>query len=163
MVERRCSKAIFLHLWHAMFDRMGIDLKCAPPEGSYLRALYEAYGVDVPDQVEDEMNTRQGIIHYLIHTGNLKTIIPELMDTLQINDRNLMGHNLAIQSLVSVLSDQQQRITALESELSTIKPNWFHRLTLKLRKTKRKLFPPGSRGAYILGKISKLLKADSQK
>ena len=37
IVRQRCSKSIFLHLWHAMFDRMGIDLNSTPPGGSYFK------------------------------------------------------------------------------------------------------------------------------
>ncbi len=158
MVQGRCSNAIFLHLWHAMFDRMGIDLKCAPPEGSYLKAMYESYEVVMPGQVGDEITTRRAVIRYLINTGNIKMIVPELTGTSKTGDRNLIGHNNSIQGLVAVLSDQQQRIAEVENELSTIKPNRIHNLTLKLRRTKRKMFPPGSRGAYNLGKISKFFK-----
>ena len=158
MVEKRCSKAIFLHMWHAMFHRMGIDLECAPPEGSYLRALYEDYGVAMPDQAADEITTRRAIIHYLINNGNIQKIIPEPMETIGVYDKNIIGQNLAIRSLVSVISDQQQRIAALENELANIKPNWIHKQILKIRRAKRKFFPPGSRGAHILGKISNLFK-----
>lgn len=125
-----------------------------------LRSLYEAYGVTLPGHVEDEITTRRSIIHYLINIGKVKTIVPDLGDISGVQDRNLVGYNLAIQSLASVVSGQQQKIEDLEDKLSNINTNWFHRLILQLRKTKRKMFPPGSRGAYILGKYFKFFKAD---
>jgi hypothetical protein len=160
MVERRCSHAIFLHLWHAMYARMGIDLECSPPKGSYLRALYDTFGVFLPYREEDELTTRRSIINFLINIGKVDTIVPDNMDSPMVEDSNSSGQNLVIKALITILNDQHQKIAALELENNNLKSSWIKKLTLQVRKMKRKMFPPGSRSAYILGKITKLFKPD---
>ncbi len=44
-VEARVKSSTFLHLWNSIFSRMGIDVNCSPPPGSYLNAVYRNYGV----------------------------------------------------------------------------------------------------------------------
>lgn len=46
--EEVCAKtagATFLHLWNEMFRRTAYDKGCCPPTGSYLRGLFDSYGM----------------------------------------------------------------------------------------------------------------------
>ncbi len=40
VVSKTTKKATFLHLWSAMFDRAGYDLRSSPPMGSFLHGVF---------------------------------------------------------------------------------------------------------------------------
>jgi hypothetical protein len=45
VVESRTRGSTFVHLWHSLLGRMGIDVHSRPPKGSYLDSQYALYGV----------------------------------------------------------------------------------------------------------------------
>jgi hypothetical protein len=67
-VERLCAGAPFVHLWGSMFSYYGIDLAKAPPAGSWLDALFDAYPPPTPLtplSTDDELASRAAIRRFL--------------------------------------------------------------------------------------------------
>lgn len=63
-VQRRTSRSTFVHLWHSVFARMGINVECQAPAGSYLDTVYAAYHVSAPKPAS-ESSDRGGIVQFL--------------------------------------------------------------------------------------------------
>jgi len=150
-VEKRCANSTFLHLWQAMFSRIGINHKNPAPEGSYLSKLFNTYEIDIPGPAGDVLATRRLIIQYLIDNGMGDSIVPDLADMMNNPPRNLELLYQEIQGLIFVTTDQQKKIIDLENNVA----NPIQWIIFALRKIKKKNFPPGSRGAYIFDKIKK--------
>jgi hypothetical protein len=64
IVEERIHKSTFLHLWHSMFSRMGINLFSEPPAGGYLGELYRTLEGKVVGDYND-LSTRTAVNKYL--------------------------------------------------------------------------------------------------
>lgn len=64
VVHSRIGGSTFLHFWHSVFGRLGIDIEKRPPAGSFLDTLYETYGTN-PPQTAIEAPNRDAIIAYL--------------------------------------------------------------------------------------------------
>jgi hypothetical protein len=64
VVESRIRQSTFLHLWHSVFARMGMDVACKPPAGSFLDSLYTRCSV-MPAGQGDEAAARRSIARYL--------------------------------------------------------------------------------------------------
>jgi mannosyltransferase OCH1-like enzyme len=56
VVEQRIRNSTFIHLWNEMIRRRAVQKNIAPPEGSYLRSLFEKHNVEFPARVEYDVN-----------------------------------------------------------------------------------------------------------
>lgn len=63
-VRRRVQGSTFVHFWRGMFQRFGIDVESAPPEGSFLAGLYPKDVLATMKQ-QDLDRTRKAISDYL--------------------------------------------------------------------------------------------------
>ncbi len=64
IVEERTHNSTFLHLWHSMFGRLGINLFSEPPAGGYLGELYRTLESRVIGDYDD-LSTRTAVNKYL--------------------------------------------------------------------------------------------------
>jgi len=71
VVESRTRQSTFVHLWHSLFGKMGIDVHARPPEGSYLDSQYTLYGGAEPSSGEPP--DRDAVIRFLRHKWVPKT------------------------------------------------------------------------------------------
>jgi hypothetical protein len=63
-VEERLKNSTFVHLWHSMFKRMGMNPNLRPPRGSFLSKLYKQYELETCENAEAG-SCRESIRRYL--------------------------------------------------------------------------------------------------
>jgi len=123
-VEARISQSLFLHLWHNVFKKMGIDLRSAPPAGSFLRQLYVGSGQNIPSQTGDIKSTRRSIYRYLIRGSMELNIIPDNIkgDRGQDEFIQTVVHSLAVEinELEQKLVTKDKDINRLNNEIAEI-------------------------------------------
>ena len=61
----KCGEAPFLHLWGSMFSYYGIDIDASPPQGSFLRHMYERSAFPRALPPTDEEKTLSSIRAFL--------------------------------------------------------------------------------------------------